>query len=94
VEGVLDDFTEDIGYCLLNLLVNAILNVNFGVVNLGHALMAGLLEDHTIAFLVHIKHILRTDAIGITCANGMHAFFGRITGFTTSFVKEASSLTD
>jgi hypothetical protein len=56
--------------------------------------MAGLLEDHTIAFLVHIKHILRTDAIGITCANGMHAFFRSITGFATSFVKETSSFTD
>ena len=94
VEGVLDDFTENVSDCLLNLLVNAVLNVNFGVVDLGHALVAGLLEDHAVALLVHIKHVLRADAVGITCANGVHTLFCGVDCFATSFVEEASCLTD
>ena len=43
MEGVLHDFTEDVGDGLLNLLADALLNVNFGVVDLGKALVAGLL---------------------------------------------------
>jgi len=94
VEGVLDDFTENIGNCLLNLLVNAVLNVNFRVVNLGHALVAGLLEDHAVAFLVHIKHVLRADAVGITCAYGVDTLFGGVASLTSSFIEEASCLTN
>lgn len=52
MEGVLHDFTENVGDGLLNLLVDAVLNVNFGVINLGKALVAGLLEDLAVAFLI------------------------------------------
>ena len=82
----MDDFTENVGNCLLNLLVDAILNVNFGIVDLGHALMARLLENHAVTFLIHIKHVFRADTVCIACANGVKAFFCGIAGFTTSFI--------
>jgi hypothetical protein len=54
MENVLDDFGQDISDRLLNLLVNTILNILFGVIDLSHALVSGLLEDHAVALLVHV----------------------------------------
>ena len=78
VEGVLHDFTEDVGDGLLNLLVDAFLNVNFGVVNLGEALVAGLLEDHAVGFLIQVENVVGADAVGVTSANWVHAFFSYV----------------
>ena len=94
MEGVLHDFTEDVGDGLLNLLADAGLNVNFGVVNLGHALVAGLLEDHAVAFLVQVEHVVGADAVGVAGANWVHAFFGDIASGASAVINEARCLTD
>lgn len=94
MEGVLNNFTEDVSNCLLNLLVNTVLNINLGVINLGHALVAGLLEDHAVALLVHVEHVVRADAVGVACAHWVHAFFGCIASMTCALIEEASCLTD
>ena len=57
MEGVLYDFAEDVRDGLLNLLVDAVLNVLLRVVNLSQALVAGLLKDHAVAFLIQVEHV-------------------------------------
>ena len=94
MEGVLHDFTEDVGDGLLNLLADAFLNVNFGVVDLGEALVAGLLEDHAVGFLIQVEHIVGADAVGVAGANGVHAFFGDIASAARAVIDEARCLTD
>ena len=94
MEGVLHDFTEDVGDGLLNLLVDAVLNINFGVVNLGKALVAGLLEDQAVGFLIQVENIVGADAVGVAGAHWVHAFFGNVASAARAVIDEARCLTD
>lgn len=94
MEGVLHDFTEDVGDGLLNLLVDAVLNVNFGVVNLGKALVAGLLEDLAVAFLIQVENVVGADGVCVAGAHWVHAFFGDVACATRAVIDETRCLTD
>jgi hypothetical protein len=57
VEHVLDDFGEDVSDSLLDLLVDAQFDILIWVSDLSHTVMTRLLEDHAVAFLIHVKHV-------------------------------------
>lgn len=53
VEGVLNDFTQDVSDCLLNLFVDSVLNVLFWVGNVD--VVTFVLEDSAIALVVKVE---------------------------------------
>jgi uncharacterized protein YggL (DUF469 family) len=93
LEGVLDDFTEDIGDSLLNLFVDTGLNILLWVVDVCHALVARL-EDHAIALLVQVEHVMRGNGVAFAGAEWVHAFFGIVSSFACAVIQEARGLTD
>jgi len=77
LEGVLDDFTEDVGDGLLNLFVDAHLNVLLGVNSDEFLrLVTVLIENAAVAFIIEVQHVLGADNVAVTSINGVHAFVG------------------
>ena len=88
------DFAQDVSYCLLDLLVDALLYVLLGVINLSHLFVTALIENHAISFLVQVKHVIRADSLALAWLNWMHPFFRGVFSVSAALVHEARGLTD
>jgi hypothetical protein len=54
----LHDFAEDVSDSLLDLLVDAVFHILFGVVDLSHLFVTTLIENHAVSFLAQVEHVI------------------------------------
>lgn len=77
MKSVLNDFTEDVGDGLVDLLVDAILHVLLGVnhIILDKVLLVALIiKNHAISLLTsHVQHVLRADSSAVASADWVEA---------------------
>jgi hypothetical protein len=92
VEGVLDDFTENIRNCLRDLFVDSAFNVLFGVFD--SVSVASISEKLASAFTLKVEYVFGANSVALASVNGMLSL--KVDGFTgfISLIAEALSVTE
>ena len=95
VKGVLDDLTENVCNWLLNLFVDAHLDVLLGVnIDEFFSLVTLIIEDFAVAVLVQVQHVRAADKIAVTSFDWMVAFMLSVFCTSSTLSNESSGLTN